>query len=57
MATALCPFCGEAIGYDTRFTMYGDGITEQYGESKYWHASCLETWADQEREKAEAAQQ
>jgi len=50
-ADAVCPFCGEAIGYNNLFVEYSDALTVEYAEAKLWHRSCLETWVEQERER------
>lgn len=53
IAESLCPFCGDPIGYNTPFADYSDALTVEQSQSTHWHNDCLETWAEQEHERAE----
>lgn len=43
MSAAVCPVCGEPIGYERRFNSHGDG---------YAHWACLLEQAEKEQESA-----
>lgn len=46
LAEAVCPLCGERIGYETRF-YHNDPIHSQRGLDKVEHAECVWRWMDE----------